>query len=64
MARGSGDGKRTQNNVYRDKSKPEDIRSSNMTAAKGMCHTRYLNTYFLYETSSLMKKLFKWQDQK
>uniref|UniRef100_A0A224XN34 T-complex protein 1 subunit delta n=1 Tax=Panstrongylus lignarius TaxID=156445 RepID=A0A224XN34_9HEMI len=36
MARGAGDGKRTQNNVYRDKSKPEDIRSSNMTAAKAV----------------------------
>ncbi|BES94722.1 T-complex protein 1 subunit delta [Nesidiocoris tenuis] len=33
---GSGDGSRHNNNVFKDKKKPADIRSSNMTAAKGV----------------------------
>ncbi|XP_071454958.1 T-complex protein 1 subunit delta [Hetaerina americana] len=32
----SGDGKKTQSGAYRDKSKPADIRSSNITAAKAV----------------------------
>lgn len=36
MTNPAGDGPRIQSNVYKDKSKPQDIRSSNITAAKGL----------------------------
>lgn len=36
MTQAAGDGFRSHNNVYKDKSKPQDVRSSNMTAAKGL----------------------------
>lgn len=36
MTAASGDGRNTQRGVYKDKSKPTDIRSSNIQAAKGM----------------------------
>lgn len=32
---GAGDNKKTQSGAYKDKSKPTDIRSSNISAAKG-----------------------------
>jgi hypothetical protein len=32
---GSGDSRKTQTGAYKDKSKPADIRSSNINAAKG-----------------------------
>jgi hypothetical protein len=32
---GSGNNRKTQSNAYKDKSKPGDIRSSNINAAKG-----------------------------
>lgn len=32
---GAGDSKRTQTGAYKDKSKPAEIRSSNINAAKG-----------------------------
>lgn len=32
---GSGDNKKLQGGAYRDKTKPTDIRSSNINAAKG-----------------------------
>lgn len=38
MVKAGGDGPRNQSNVYKDKSKPADVRSSNMTAAKGNKH--------------------------
>lgn len=34
---GSGDNKRPQGGAYKDKTKPTDIRSSNINAAKGKC---------------------------
>ena len=33
---GAGDSRKTQTGAYKDKSKPADIRSSNINAAKGM----------------------------
>jgi hypothetical protein len=38
---GSGDNRRTQSNAYKDKSKPADIRSSNINAAKGKSSIEY-----------------------
>ena len=34
---GAGDSRKAQAGAYKDKSKPADIRSSNINAAKGTC---------------------------
>lgn len=55
MTNAAGDGHRTQSNVYKDKSKPQDVRSSNMTAAKGTYH-RLLFTVITF-TSIIFKRI-------
>jgi len=47
---GSGDSKQATN-AYKDKSKPAEIRKSNITAAKGLCKT--YNYYLPFQNTYL-----------
>ena len=43
----SGDGRRPQGQAYKDKSKPTDIRSSNINAAKGISNINFIIKFYM-----------------